>query len=294
LLTGVTALVRATGAKMEQKGMTYPAQDMIEVFNDSDFVHISNEVSFAENCPDPDPYQRGLVFCSKPEYFELLEYIGADVIELTGNHILDWGQGAFLYTLDLYDERGMMYYAGGHDQAEARLPLLIEHNGNHIAFIGCNAVGPPNAWASDSKPGGAACEDYEWIKDEIKDLSSKGYLPIVTLQHNEFYSLSITPAQRTDFLPLIEAGAVLVSGSQAHYPNPFGFHQEKFVHFGLGNLFFDQMDFIITAGIHYFYDGKHISTEIITLYLEDFAKPRLMTEDERAQFLREAFTASGW
>lgn len=45
---------------------------------------------------------------------------------------------------------------------------------------------------------------------------------------------------------------------------------------------------------HTFYDGRLISTELLTAMLEDYAQPRPMTSSERAVFLEELFTASGW
>jgi hypothetical protein len=42
------------------------------------------------------------------------------------------------------------------------------------------------------------------------------------------------------------------------------------------------------------YDGKLISVELITALLEDYSRPRLMTEQERAGFLQEYFYYSGW
>jgi len=42
------------------------------------------------------------------------------------------------------------------------------------------------------------------------------------------------------------------------------------------------------------YNGKLISVELITAMLEDYARPRLMTEQERAGFLQEYFIYSGW
>jgi poly-gamma-glutamate synthesis protein (capsule biosynthesis protein) len=42
------------------------------------------------------------------------------------------------------------------------------------------------------------------------------------------------------------------------------------------------------------YEGKHISTELITTILEDYAQPRLMTTDERQKFLKVVFDASVW
>jgi hypothetical protein len=42
------------------------------------------------------------------------------------------------------------------------------------------------------------------------------------------------------------------------------------------------------------YDGRFISAELITAMLEDYSRPRLMTEQERVGFLEEYFYYSGW
>jgi hypothetical protein len=78
----------------------------------------------------------------QPKYIELLELVGADVIELTGNHFQDYGSVATLQTLDMYKERGWPYFGGGANLEDARKPALFTHNGNRIAFIGCNSIGP--------------------------------------------------------------------------------------------------------------------------------------------------------
>jgi poly-gamma-glutamate synthesis protein (capsule biosynthesis protein) len=97
---------------------------------------------------------------------------------------------------------------------------------------------------------------------------------------------------------LSEAGAVIVSGSQAHQPQGFAFQDGEFIHYGLGNLWFDQMWSLETRqeflDRHVFYDGRHISTELLTAILEDYSRPRPMTPEERTQLLEAAFAASGW
>jgi poly-gamma-glutamate synthesis protein (capsule biosynthesis protein) len=45
---------------------------------------------------------------------------------------------------------------------------------------------------------------------------------------------------------------------------------------------------------HVFYDGRYISTELLTALLEDYSRPRPMTPQERAAFLAEYFSISGW
>jgi poly-gamma-glutamate synthesis protein (capsule biosynthesis protein) len=138
---------------MEQKGILYPGQDIRDWLRDADITHISNEIPFAQDCPYPDPNQETISFCSNPRYIELLEDVGTDIIEMTGNHFRDWGSSATLFTIDMYKQRGLLYYGGGSDLADSQRSVEIENNGNHIAFIGCNASGPEYAWATEFSQG---------------------------------------------------------------------------------------------------------------------------------------------
>lgn len=303
VMTGVTALVRATAVRMEQKGMTYPAEAIGDWLREADLTHISNEVSFSPRCPDPkmDPYP--LIFCSKPEYIELLEAVGTDIVDLTGNHGVDWGRDALSFSLDLYRARGWVYYAAGENLTEARDAVFVEHNGNRFAFLGCNPAGPAYIWAGEDFGGVAPC-DYDWIQQRVRQLSDEGYLVIFTFQYFETYRHWVEEFERQDFRKPADAGAVIVSGSQAHHPMAMEFYNDSFIHYGLGNLFFDQM-WVDTVTIpegtrkefidrHVFYNGKHISTELLTAYLEDYAQPRPMSPSERYDFLKAIFTAAGW
>lgn len=297
-MTGVTALVRATAATMERRGVLYPAQDIRGWLIEADIAHISNEVPFAANCPDPNPTQPDVSFCSRDSYIELMEDIGTDVVELTGDHFSDWGTDAMFHTLDLYRQRGWAYYGGGANLAEGRKALLLENNGNRIAFIGCNAKGGSFAQAGDSQPGAAAC-DMGWMAGEIQRLKAEGYLVIATFQHHEYYTYSAQPDQQQDFRLMAQAGADIVSGSQAHQPQGMEFLNGSFIHYGLGNLFFDQYSYCDACrqGMidrHVFYDGRYISTELLPIEFVDYARSRPMTVDEANELFEILFSASGW
>lgn len=297
LMTGVTALTRNIAYRMEQKGVLYPADEIGPILQDADLTHISNEVSFTEDCPPPEPHTDSLTFCSSPRYLELLQHVGADVIELTGNHLKDYGSKPMTVTLELFREEGWPYFGGGENLQEARAPLLLDHNGNRLCFMGCNPVGPSYAWATEDRPGAAPC-DMEYIRGEIGRLRSELDVPIFTWQYWEFYQYEPTPKQREDFRAMVDAGAVIVSGSQAHHPQAIEFYKGGFIHYGLGNLFFDQMQELGTrqemADRHIIYNGRHISTELLTFMLEDYSQPRLMTAAERRDVLQAVFRASGW
>jgi poly-gamma-glutamate synthesis protein (capsule biosynthesis protein) len=158
-------------------------------------------------------------------------------------------------------------------------------------------AGPGSALARTDAPGGMPC-DFEFLEAEVGRLRRQGYAVIFTFQWYEAYRSRPLPAQEEAFRRMIDAGAGVVQGSQAHQPMGFEFHEDGLIHYGLGNLFFDQMWSIPTRqemlDRHVFYDGRHISTEVLTAFLEDFAQPRPMTDAEREEFLRGIYEASGW
>jgi hypothetical protein len=297
-MTGVTALSRHIGEVMEAKGVNYPARDIGERLAQADLTHISNEVSFYQECPKPGPERADMRFCSNPKYIELLQTVGTDIVELTGNHNLDWGIQPYLYTLDRYTQLGWKTYGGGKNLEEANKPLLVEHNGNKLAFIGCSPAGPEPVWATVDKPGSAPCNMMR-LEKQVHDLRAQGYLPIVTFQAVETDVYAPLPAQGApDFRRMARAGAVIVSGSQSHIPQTMTFVEGNFVHYGLGNLFFDQMKppearqaFIDR---HVFYAGKYLGVSFLTTMLEEYARPRPMTTSERAAFLTDIFSLCDW
>lgn len=297
VVTGVTALVRATAAWMAQFGVDYPAEDIGPWLREADILHINNEVPFAEDCPNPNNWE-GLAFCSQPRMIQLLESIGTDVVELSGDHFADWGSEAMVYTLDLYQARDWKTYGGGSNIEAAKEPALFEHNGNRIAFLGCNAKEIGYATAGPATPGAIHC-DWTWLEPAVRRLVEQGYQVIVTFQHQEYYEVGARPQLQVDFRRAAQAGAAIVSGSQAHLPQAMEFANSAFLHYGLGNLFFDQVYSMETTDQafidrHVFYQGRHIATELLTIRFIDYARSRPMTAPERDDLLRRIFAASGW
>jgi len=303
IMTGVTALVRATALTMEIKGTAYPGEKIRDLMREADITHVSNEIPFFTGCTYPKPDQVALVFCSDPKYMELLTDIGTDVIELTGNHFADRGAAGMRETIEMYKKNKLPYFGGGLDLQDSLKPALFEVNGNKIAFIGCNKPDVGRfPTATDYQPGAAPC-NFPYLTGKINQLKAQGYVVISTFQWNESYDSRPNPQQMDDFRLMADSGASIVSGSQAHYAQRMEFYDGAFIHYGLGNLFFDQMgdqDWM-PKGIrreffdrYVIYEGRFISAELITAMLEDYARPRLMTEQERAGFLQEYFYYSGW
>jgi len=298
MMTGVTAMARFKniGRKMDEMGVLYPALQIADILRSADITHISNEIPFVEGCSSEDrfPYM-----CSDPSYMELLRYVGTDVVELTGNHMNDYGGEWMLYTIGLYEGEGWPYFGGGKDLEDCFSPAVLESNGNRFAFLGFNWWGPEYAWAAEDRPGsspGPGEEYFARFEEKVRELKSQGYIVVFTFQYLESESYSPVSQQVTDFRRMIDAGADIVSGSQSHYPMGVELYEHGFINYGLGNLFFNMRDIPgLKQGIiaeHVIYDGRHINTVLITTMLEDLSQVRLTTPEERAELLDLIFEGS--
>jgi poly-gamma-glutamate synthesis protein (capsule biosynthesis protein) len=297
-MTGVTAMCRQTAQQMDINGPAWPAEVVGPELASADITHISNEVPFTDPCEtntNPD----NLNFCSKLEYYATLEASGTDIIGLTGNHQNDFGRAEARNSLAFYESKGLPVYGGGIDREAAYAPLYLERNGTRFAFLGANSYGPKFAWATDAEPGSAKF-DLAVMSATIRAIKETGKADVVLveLQYQESYDPTPLIDQRNDFNALVRAGADIVTGVQSHVPQGMEFTDGRLILYGLGNLYFDQMWGQATReGMivkHTFYDGRHISTQILTTLLYDYGQPRWTSPAERAAILNRVFASSYW
>jgi poly-gamma-glutamate synthesis protein (capsule biosynthesis protein) len=301
-MTGVTALVRGTAVQMERKGLTYPGEAIRDWLLSADVRHISNEVSFWDNCPAPT-FNDGVSMCSRPKYMELLKYVGTNLIELSGNHLWDKGPQWLSPTLKMYEDEGWAYFAGGRTFTESQRPVTMTVAGNRLAFVGCNWFGADWATPTNGLAGSALCgsddpHDLDLITPTIKALADAGYLVIATLQYAEFYTYEPTAQQARDFKALRDAGALVVSGSQGHHVQGFDVSAGGFIHYGVGNLFFGDQEGVGThqtfVDRHAFYNGRYLGADLRSAFIEDYSKPVPMKVQDRARLLKTLFESTGY
>ena len=298
MMTGVTAMARMTALRMEQNGYDYPAAEIGPVLSAADITHISNEIPFTEDCV-VDASENNLTLCSSPEYLEALRDVGVDIVGLTGNHLNDFGKDASLWSIQFYKDEEIPTYGGGDNLEDSLKPLVVQHNGNRLVFLGANSFGPEVAWAEPDWPGSAPYDEAQ-MTQAIADARSKlgADIVLVEMQWEESYDTLPIQSQIEGFRALSAAGADIVTGVQSHVPQAVEFTDNGTILYGLGNLFFDQMWSDATRqGLiprHTIYDGRYIATKLQTTVLEDFAQPRWASDGEREIILNRVFTASGW
>lgn len=83
--------------------------------------------------PNPHkPFFFRAPFCAIQE----LKFLGVDAVTLANNHALDYDVPGLLDTLAALEGAGIPYTGAGRNLAEARQPVILEHQGMRIGIIG--------------------------------------------------------------------------------------------------------------------------------------------------------------
>ncbi len=240
LHTGVTAITRYLGVVLDRRGADHVLRDLRPWFEGADLVHVSNEVSGVEECDYAAMHMR---FATKWRDMDILRQLGVNVVELTGNHNLDMGRTPYLETLQWYATNGMRTYGGGADAAQAAAPLVIDlPDGTRIGFVGYDGTCTAGDACRDRSMGAKRYFEAD-ARRAIDALRSDSLVRTVvaTVQFREVDSPVPPEHQVAVAHRLIELGADIVVGSQAHEPQHIEFHAGGIIFHGLGNFLFDQL-----------------------------------------------------
>ena len=283
--TGVTAITRSTGTVLNAKGIDFYLANILPFFKNRELVHISNEVSNQDACVYETMKMK---FATKTEHFEILNRLKANVIELTGNHNLDVGQQPYLNSLKWYKDHDMKYFGGGPSPAEANKPLIMELKDNRkIAWIGFNELCPLGECA-DKKMGANRYVEAKAKKliDSLRNEVKVDYI-LACVQYGEVDSYSPTSNQKKISQKLIDFGADVILGSQAHQAQEIALYKGKVIFYGLGNFMFDQ---IHRLGVRqafflegYFYKGKIIQFQPVYTFMNKERQPTPANDSEKLE-----------
>jgi hypothetical protein len=285
VMTGTTAITRNTGLACEDHGIKWLTKNLRDAVAGADYVHVSNEVSFTSDCSygSDHPYQ----FCSRLAEFAALQDLHVNVVELTGNHNRDFGDAAFTKTYRWYAQHGMATFGAGLDPDGANTPIVLPlADGKRLGIVGFNEVCPLHECSK--APGEVGANFYSDDKAfadiaALRDTYGADYV-WVTVQFHEWDKNAPTKTQVRIARALIDHGADMVSGSQAHQLQWVEFYQGKPIYYGVGNFLFDQVyaEHVRQAFFvhHYFFDGRLVQSVPVFTYMAADRQPTLATAEQ--------------
>jgi hypothetical protein len=283
------------------KGLSHATDSVEDFLTSADLTIVSNESPFVEGCVQDSGT---MAFCGKPNYIENLIRSGVDIISLTGNHMADYGRGAFINTMKIYEQNDMEFFGAGENLTQAWKPLRIELDNTHndlIYMLGYNKMGPSGVLATDNLAGTAyydkdklknaiqSAENENQSNDNETDRDTYNSIWVDTHLWPEYGTTPTTEQQRLS-QEAVDFGADIVIGVSSHEIQPMTFYNDKPIFYGLGNFWFDQLlSEKSRQGVALriqMYNNQIANIEIHPTYMQDYCSVVLLAGDEKTQMLR--------
>lgn len=208
------------------------------------FRAIRNELQNADivfgnlECPLADrgrPLTNDQCYRASPVFAESLAAASFGVVSFANDHCMDYGEVAFLDTLDALHRNGIATVGAGASLDAARRPAVIEQNGVRVAFLGYTMVGPDLGFAVGGECGAAplntlvVAQDIRRIRLDVDH--------VVLSVHWGTAGCGRPDARLVDLAhQLVDAGADVILGHHPHVPGSIEIHRGRPIFYSLGSF----------------------------------------------------------
>lgn len=211
---------------------------------DARIVNLETSVTTSDDCTD-----KGISYRMNPANIPCLIALGIDCCVLANNHVLDWGRGGLLETLDSLQRAGLKVAGAGRDSAAAAAPAVLEIPGKGRLLIfafGLESSGIPSDWAATAAwPGVNLLPDLSadritGIASRVRQVKQPGDVVIASLHWGGNWGYSIPREHREFAHGLIdEAGVDIVHGHSSHHAKGIEVYGERPIFYGCGDFLND-------------------------------------------------------
>lgn len=218
----------------------------------------------------PIRYKSGLTSTN----FGMAEELAAELrpfsaVSIANNHVMDYGEEAYLRTMRILDSLPVGHAGGGPDSEVAARPWFADgEDGSRIAFLAYSCLHQRGFEAGPGTPGMAVVRVRTAYEPASRALDQPGLAPIVRtaceVSSLDEVSRSIREAARTADVVVVsihwgvsggnravveyqyelgrhcvDAGAAIVFGHHPHVLQPVEFYHGGLIAYSMGNLVFD-------------------------------------------------------
>ena len=165
--------------------------------------------------------------------------IGADILGLANNHILDQGEQGLAATWQALEKNGIRYFGAGRTPAEAAEPCIFTWQGKKIGLYAC--AEHEFTIVSDTRAGANPYDPLNTF-DHVAELKAECDF-VVVLYHGgrEHYRYPSPELQRV-CRKMVEKGADLVLCQHSHCIGCEEKYRSSTILYGQGNFLFDSVD----------------------------------------------------
>ncbi|WP_130838164.1 CapA family protein [Lachnoclostridium sp. Marseille-P6806] len=212
----------------------------LAVMRTADVMFVNNEFPYSDRGEPTEG--KAYTFRASPARARWLSALGVDLTGLANNHAYDYGEAAFLDTLDTLDEAGILRVGGGRNLEEACRPCVFEAGGFRIAVINATQIerldNPDTRGAGEDTPGVFRCFDDTRLLEVIRRSGEEADFVIVTIHWGTESTHEADWLQTSRIQAMAEAGADLVVGAHPHVLQGIDYAGDMPVVYSLGNYLF--------------------------------------------------------
>jgi poly-gamma-glutamate synthesis protein (capsule biosynthesis protein) len=259
----------------------WPFRPTAAYTKNADITYVNLEAPLFAGCP-VSPAE-SFTFCGDPRTVNGLTYMGADVVNLSNNHIGNYGAQGITATDQLLHQHGM--------QTSGLGPVaVINVRGLKFGFIGFNGVG--------------VAIDRTQLKAGIARARQLADVVVVQFHWGKEYERlpKPDPGVPTPDDPVaiahlsIDWGADIVIGNHPHWYQGIEVYHGKLITYAHGNFVFDQMWSEQTRegviGTYTFYGTKLVAAKWVAVRSYDYGQPEFMNTKDNATVLTTMEAAS--
>ncbi len=178
------------------------------------------------------------VLIGKSEYAKAMANANIHLVSLAGNHMGDAKTNGLLETIHTLKKLNIETIGAGRTKYSAYACKKITRKNSMFGFLAFNNV-PGSIGKPTEKSPGIAWLDNDAI-NAIKNCSNKVDILVVMVNWGIEYTHFPRTKERQWAKKMIESGADLILGDQAHWVQTHELIHGKHVSYGLGNYIFDQ------------------------------------------------------
>lgn len=238
LFAGDLFLTDILQEKYDRNGISAAAApELLDVTRGADIFMLNQEFPFGTTGEAVE--DKEYTFRVDPKYVSVLPELGADIVTLANNHMLDFGREPLRETLSALDGAGILHVGAGLNLAEASALKTIEAGGWTIGFLGATRVIPEHSWtASRSNSGLFTTYDPTKLLEEIQAAKETCDYVVVYVHWGVERNTEPEDYQKTLARQYIDAGADAVIGAHPHVLQGIEYYHGKPIFYSLGNFVF--------------------------------------------------------
>jgi len=196
-----------------------------------------------------DAEPKGINYRMHPGNVPVLAAGGVDCCVLANNHVLDWGRGGLLETLDVLARSGIRTAGAGANLETARAPAVIDAGdlGRILVFaFGATDSGIPRRWAAvGEQPGVHLLPDYsdttvDRIARAVDEAKQPGDIAVASIHWGPNWGYDVPSPHRHFAHALVDRARIdVVHGHSSHHAKAIEVYQGRPILYGCSDLLND-------------------------------------------------------